>query len=143
MELPDPERQRTAPESYRRTFRNAAIVLLALAIGALTLTLILVERWESTAGTSSAMDGSSAAGSENSPFTATMYYVAANGLGLVRREIEVHCLEAGTYREVLRARPGGSVRSVLLPDLAFDPARIFTFPQGGERWRSARPQPKQ
>lgn len=61
----------------------------------------------------------------------------------VRREIEVHCLEAGTYREVLRARPGGSVRSVLLPDLAFHPARIFTFPQGGERWRSARPQPKQ
>ena len=89
MELPDPERQRTAPESYRRTFRNAAIVLLALAIGTLTLTLILVERWESSAGTSSTMDGSSAGGSENSPFTATMYYVAANGLGLVRREIEI------------------------------------------------------
>jgi len=46
----------------------------------------------------------------------------------VRREVEVHGLEAGNYRDILRARPGGSVRSVLLPDLAFDPARIFSFP---------------
>ena len=87
--MESPERQRAAPESYRRTLRNAGIVLLALTIGAMTLTLVLVERWESTAGTPSAIGGSSAGSSARSPFTATMYYVTANGLGLVRREIEV------------------------------------------------------
>ena len=46
----------------------------------------------------------------------------------VGREVEVHSLEAGAYFEVQRARPGDTVRSVLLPDLAFDPGRIFTLP---------------
>ncbi len=89
MASPDPERRGAGRESYRRAYRIAGSVLLALTIGAGTLTLILVERWESTAGTSSATGGASAGGGATSPFTATMYYVAANGLGLVRREIEV------------------------------------------------------
>ena len=89
MESPEPKRRRGAPESWRRAYRIAGSVLLALTIGAGILTLVLVERWESTAGTPAAMGGGSAGGSETSPFTATLYYVAANGLGLVRREIEV------------------------------------------------------
>ena len=64
-------------------------MLLALGIGAATLTLVLVERWESATGTSAALDGLNAGSGGISPFTATMYYVAADGRGLVRREIEV------------------------------------------------------
>ena len=45
----------------------------------------------------------------------------------VRLEIEVHALENGTYRCAQIATSGDTVRSVLLPDLAFTTARIFTF----------------
>jgi hypothetical protein len=74
---------------YRRSFRIAGGVLIALVIGAATLTFVLVERWDSATMTPSALDGTSAGTDGFSPFTATMYYVAADGRGLVRREIEV------------------------------------------------------
>ncbi len=67
----------------------AGVVLLALTIGAATLTFILVERWESATRTLSPLDGTDAGSVGSSPFTAIMYYVAADGRGLVRREIEV------------------------------------------------------
>ena len=67
----------------------AGVVLLALTIGAATLTFILVERWESATRTLSPLDGTDAGNVGSSPFTAIMYYVAADGRGLVRREIEV------------------------------------------------------
>ena len=89
MESSSPEGQRAAHGSARRSYRIAGSVLLALAIGAATLTLVLVERWESAAGRSSELDGAGGLGGADSPFTATMYYVAGNGLGLVRREIDV------------------------------------------------------
>ena len=89
MESQGSKRQRAARGSFRRAYRIAGSVLLALTIGAAALTFVLVERWESAAGTPSAVDGMGAGNSGNSPFTATMYYVAGNSLGLVRREIEV------------------------------------------------------
>ena len=45
----------------------------------------------------------------------------------VRLEIEVHALDNGAYRCAQIATSGDTVRSVLLPDLAFTTARIFTF----------------
>ena len=45
----------------------------------------------------------------------------------VRLEIEVHALGNGTYRCAQMATGGDTVRSVLLPDLTFTAARIFTF----------------
>ena len=89
MKPSSPEGQRPTRGGFRRSYRIAGTVLLALAIGAATLTLVLVERWESAAGGSSALDGAGGPGGAGSPFTATMYYVAGNGLGLVRREIDV------------------------------------------------------
>ncbi len=75
--------------SFRRAYRIAGSVLLASAVGAAALTLILIDRWESGAGARSGPDAADAGSGADSPFTATMYYVAENGLGLVRREIEV------------------------------------------------------
>ena len=46
----------------------------------------------------------------------------------VRRQIEVHVLEADTYRLAQTARAGDTVRSVLLPDLRFDAGSVFTLP---------------
>ena len=46
----------------------------------------------------------------------------------VRRQIEVHVLEAGTYRLAQTARAEDTVRSVLLPDMRFDAASVFTPP---------------
>ncbi len=89
MESPDPNQRRARRGGYRRAWRTAGGVLLALTIGAATLTFILVERWESAARTPSALDGTDAGSDGISPFTATMYYVAADGRGLVRREAEV------------------------------------------------------
>ena len=89
MESPAPERRTTARRGFRRTYRIAGSVLLALTIGAATLTLVLVERWEAVAGAPAGLDGAGDGRGADSPFTATMYYVAADGLGLVRREIEV------------------------------------------------------
>ena len=89
MESSSPEGQRAAHGGFRRTYRIAGSVLLALAIGAATLTLALVERWETGAGAPSALDGAGGRRGADSPFTATMYYVAGNGLGLVRREIDI------------------------------------------------------
>ena len=89
MKSSSPEGQRPTRGGFRRSYRIAGTVLLALAIGAATLTLVLVERWESAAGGSSELDGAGGPGGAGSPFTATMYYVAGNGLGLVRREIDV------------------------------------------------------
>ncbi len=88
MESPEPKR-RHAARGRLRAYRIAGSALLALTIGAATLTLILVERWESAADAPAGGGGMRAGGSRNSPFTATMFYVAADGLGLVRREIEV------------------------------------------------------
>lgn len=82
--------QRRAPRGgHLRAYRIAGGVLLGLTIGAATLTFILVERWESATRTPSAADGTDTGRDSISPFTATMYYVAADGRGLVRREIEV------------------------------------------------------
>ena len=55
----------------------------------------------------------------------------------VRRRIEVHVLERevqdaqgvrGAYRRAQIAAPGETVRSVALPDLTFDAARVFALP---------------
>ena len=43
------------------------------------------------------------------------------------RQIEVCVLAAGAYRRAQAASAGDTVRSVLLPDLTFDAARVFTF----------------
>ena len=45
----------------------------------------------------------------------------------VDEQIEVHVLADGAYRRVQTASAGDTVRSVLLPDLTFDAARVFTF----------------
>ncbi|MCY4120919.1 MAG: Uma2 family endonuclease [Acidobacteria bacterium] len=45
----------------------------------------------------------------------------------VRLEIEVHVLENGAYRCAQVATRGDTVRSILLPDLTFAAARVFTF----------------
>ena len=44
----------------------------------------------------------------------------------VRRQLEVHVLEAGAYRLAQAARAGDTVRSALLPDLGFDVDELFT-----------------
>ena len=46
----------------------------------------------------------------------------------LERRIEVHVLVDGAYRQDQAALPGDTVRSVLLPDLKFPAACIFTFP---------------
>ncbi len=89
MESSSPEGQRAVHGGFRRTYRIAGSVLLALTIGAAMLTLVLVERWESGAGSPAGLDGAGAGREAGSPFTTTMYYVAGDGLGLVRREIDV------------------------------------------------------
>ena len=85
MDAADRKRRRGG---HRRPYRIAGGVLLVLTMGAAMLTFILVERWESAARAPSALDGTNAGGG-SSPFTATLYYVAADGRGLVRREVEV------------------------------------------------------
>ena len=45
----------------------------------------------------------------------------------VRLEIEIHALEDRTYRRTQTAAGGDTVRSVLLPDLAFPAGRLFPF----------------
>ena len=45
----------------------------------------------------------------------------------VHRQIEVHVLADGGYRRAQAASAGDIVRSVLLPGLTFDPARLFAF----------------
>ena len=49
-------------------------------------------------------------------------------VGPIRRQLEVHVLEAGTYRRAQTARAEDTVRSVLLPDLVFDAAGVFALP---------------
>ena len=46
----------------------------------------------------------------------------------VYRQIDVHVVADGAYRRAQAASAGDTVRSVLLPDLTFDAARLFTFP---------------
>ena len=46
----------------------------------------------------------------------------------VARQIEVHALEEGAYRETQVASGDETVQSVLLPDLTFDAARVFESP---------------
>ena len=46
----------------------------------------------------------------------------------VLRQIEVHALEDGAYRQAQVAAGHDTVQSVLNPDLTFDAARIFAFP---------------
>ena len=46
----------------------------------------------------------------------------------LERRIEVHVLVDGAYQPAQAARRDDTVRSVLLPDLKFPAARIFTFP---------------
>ena len=53
----------------------------------------------------------------------------------LRRRIEVHVLDRdardaeGAYRRAQAAAPGDTVRSVVLPGLTFDAARVFALPQ--------------
>ena len=53
----------------------------------------------------------------------------------LRRRIEVHVLDrdardaGGAYRRAQAAAPGDTVRSVVLPGLTFDAARVFALPQ--------------
>lgn len=44
-----------------------------------------------------------------------------------RRQVEVYVLADGAYRRAQAAPAGDTVRSVLLPDLEFDAARLFPF----------------
>ena len=46
----------------------------------------------------------------------------------VARRIEVHALEGNVYRETQVASGDETVRSVLLPDLTFEAARVFELP---------------
>ena len=46
----------------------------------------------------------------------------------IARKIEVHALEDGVYRQTQVATGDETVRSVLLPDLAFEAARVFELP---------------
>ena len=46
----------------------------------------------------------------------------------LRQRIEVHVLADGAYQQAQAARRDDTVLSVLLPDLTFPAARIFTFP---------------
>ena len=46
----------------------------------------------------------------------------------VRQQVEVHVLEQGAYRRTQVVTAGDTVRSILLPDLTFAAAGIFTFP---------------
>ena len=46
----------------------------------------------------------------------------------VCRQVEVHALEGRAYRQVQVATGGDTLRSVLLPDLTFEVAGLFTFP---------------
>ena len=46
----------------------------------------------------------------------------------VHQRIEVFALEERAYRRAQVATAGDTVRSVLLPDLSFDTARVFAFP---------------
>ena len=46
----------------------------------------------------------------------------------LRQRIEVHVLADGAYQLEQAARRDDTVLSVLLPDLTFPAARIFTFP---------------
>lgn len=89
MASPDRKHGRRTRGDTRRAYRIAGSVLLALTVGAAMLAFVLVERWESATRTPSALDGANTGSDGISPFTATMYYVAADGRGLVRREIEV------------------------------------------------------
>ena len=89
MDLEERKRRRARRGGYRRPYRIAGGVLFVLTMAAAALTFILVERWESAARAPSALDGANAGGGGSSPFTATLYYVAADGRGLVRREIDV------------------------------------------------------
>lgn len=89
MESPDRKQRHKARGDYRRPYRIAGSVLLALTIGAAALGFVLIERWESATRTPTALDGVNAGSDGISPFTATMYYVAPDGRGLVRREVEV------------------------------------------------------
>ncbi len=45
-----------------------------------------------------------------------------------REQFEVHALEEGAYRLAQAAAEDDAVRSVLLPDLTFTAARVFTVP---------------
>ena len=47
---------------------------------------------------------------------------------LTLRQIEVHALEDGAYRQAQVASGDEAVQSVLLPDLTFDAARVFELP---------------
>ena len=46
----------------------------------------------------------------------------------IDREIEVHRLEGGVYRQAQAAARDDTVRSVLLPDLRFEAGRVFELP---------------
>ena len=46
----------------------------------------------------------------------------------VGRQVEVHALEGRAYRQAQVATDGDTLRSVLLPDLTFEVAGLFTFP---------------
>lgn len=121
MESSSREGRRAADGSARRAYRIAGSVLLALTIGAAALTLVLVERWDSGGGALSELGGAGGQREAGSPFTATMYYVAGDGLGLVRREIEVPY----SADPLLRAR------IVVERQLAAPPRRLLSaFPTG-------------
>ena len=126
MKSSSPEGRRTVHGGFRRSYRIVGSVLLALAIGAATLTLVLVERWESAAGGSSELDGAGGVGGAGFPFTATMYYVAGNGLGLVRREIAVPY----SADPLLRAR------IILERQLERPPRRLLSAFPAGTRLRA-------
>ena len=46
----------------------------------------------------------------------------------IGRQVEVHVLEGHAYRQAQVATGGDIVRSILLPDLTFEAAGLFTFP---------------
>ena len=117
-----PRRKRPgARGGSRHAYRVAGVWLLGLAAAAVLLTFVLVQRWERGAGALPAADGDGAGADAASQFTATMFYVTENGLGLVRREIDVPG-DAGT---LARARAVVEQQLAEAPDPLLSP-----FPEG-------------
>lgn len=112
---------RRARSGDRPAYRITGGVLLALAATVILLTVVLVQRWERAAGPAAAPDADGGGPDAVSQFSATMFYVTEDGLGLVRREVDI----AGDAGTLARAR------AVVERQLAEAPEPLRSpFPEG-------------
>lgn len=112
---------RRARGRSRHSYRLAGGALLALAAAVLLLTVVLVQRWERAAGPAAVPDVDGGGPDAVSQFGATMFYVTEDGLGLVRREVDI----AGDAGTLTRAR------AVVEGQLAAAPEPLLSpFPEG-------------